>query len=251
MKRILIIEDEALAARRLEGLVKHILEEPVVIDMVSSVAEAVDYLANRPQLDLILSDIHLTDGHAFDIFKVHQPAVPLVFCTAYDQYALEAFKHRGMAYLLKPVEESALREVLNRAIQPGVKIDYDQLAKAVLAGKELEKKRLLLRVGQMLKPVELADIAYFMAKDKAVYLVQRDGKQYPVDDTLDQLEETLDATRFYRINRRYLTTVKAIQGLYAWSRSRIRVVLHPDPDDEVLISSERVPGFRAWHEKAV
>jgi DNA-binding LytR/AlgR family response regulator len=250
MKRLLIIEDEALAARRLEGLIRQIWTGEVHIDAVPSVASALDYLAAQPTLDLILSDIHLTDGPAFEIFKQVKPTAPLVFCTAYDQYALEAFQHRGMAYLLKPVEESALREVLNR-VKPSIHIDYDQLAKAVIAGKEVEKKRLLLRVGQMLKPVELADIAYFMAHDKAVFLVQRDGKKYPVDDTLDQLEETLEATRFFRINRRYLTTVKAIQGLYAWSRSRIRVVLHPDPDDEVLISAERVPGFRAWHEKAV
>ena len=248
--RILIIEDEPLAARRLEGMMKVILNGDLSFVQTATIEETLQVLKNGMVPDLILSDIHLTDGYAFEIFKEHPVETPLIFCTAYDQYALEAFQHSGQAYLLKPVEAEALRVAVHRVLKSSFSIDYDRLAKAVLAEKESGKKRLLLRVGQVLKPVELDDIAYFLARDKTVYLVQTNGKKYPVDDALDQLELSLDSNRFFRINRRYLTTVQAIQSLYAWSRSRIRVVLHPDPEDEVLISSERVAGFKAWHERA-
>ena len=246
---ILILEDEMRAADRLSKLVKEIRPGAEIPEPLDSIEEALNWLKENPDPDIILMDIELADGRSFEVFSHYEVKSPVIFCTAFDQYALEAFKHHGVAYLLKPVKLKELEEALNRA--EGQKqdfIDYDKLADAVARREHRFQKRILVKLGQRYKTIPTEDIAYAFTESKNVMVMTKEGKDIPVDQSMEQLEQILDHDKFFRINRKIIVSHKAIDNMYAWSRSRVKLELVPDYGLEAVVATDRASNFKEWLE---
>lgn len=251
--RILIAEDEWLAAERLRHLIKEVCPEAEVIAVCESIEETVAYLQQYPHPDLLIFDIHLSDGHSFRIFESLTIQIPVIFATAFDRYAIEAFRHFSIDYILKPVTAEALQRAIGkfRSLRPATPMpDYSGLLKQLSEWKENRyKARFLAKVGQKLFFVETEDIAYFQAENKLVYLVDREANRYVIDYTLEKLEALLDPAQFFRLNRKFLIRYTAIQQIRPYSNSRLRLMVKGAPSsEEIVISRERVADFKQWAE---
>jgi DNA-binding LytR/AlgR family response regulator len=248
--KYLIIEDEDPAATRLEKMVREIMPGATMVDHLVSVKSTVEYLKNNLHPDLIFLDIQLGDGISFEIFKAVTPKCPVIFTTAYDQYAVQAFKVNSIDYLLKPVKREELAEAISKFNERSVKghsenFDYVKLVD-ILKSQTDHQKRLLIRFGDTIKAVEVSDVAYFYTENKINYLNTFDRKTYPIDHNLDQVEEMLDPLVFFRINRQFIVNIKAINRMISYSKSRVKLELNPPTDIETIVSTERSPNFKSW-----
>jgi DNA-binding LytR/AlgR family response regulator len=248
--RILIVEDEKWAADRLQTLVQEYDPGIEVLARLESVEETVQWLRQRPAPDLMLLDIHLSDGHSFSIFSQVPYQKPVIFTTAFDQYALEAFRHFSLDYILKPVTLEALASAFNKyrnwhqAVRPA---NYSLLAPGLTP--RSYKKRFLGKVGQRTFFIDTASVSFFQADNKIVYLVDREGNRYVVDYTLEKLEALLDPACFFRLNRKYIVSCDAIQQVKPYFNGRLKLsVRGAQQQDELVISRERVGDFREWAE---
>lgn len=246
---VLIIEDEELAADRLESMIRDIDPGFTIMAKIGSVKESVKWLSTHTA-DLIFLDIQLSDGLSFGIFDRVNVQTPIIFTTAYDEYAIKAFQLNSIAYLLKPIRKSDLMESLQKyqALKSAFTIDFERLL-ANLQGKKPEyKKRFLIQTGDKIRKVEISDIAWFYALDKGVYLRTFQNHTYPAESSLDSLEQMVDPSQFFRINRKYLVNMEAIANMVAWSRGRIKLELKPKADDEFdsVVSIDRASDFRKW-----
>ena len=250
--KTVIIEDEKLAADRLEELIQDIDPDVEILAKLESIAESVQWLKiNKP--DLIFMDIKLSDGLSFSIFEHIQVDVPVIFTTAYDQYAIKAFQINSVDYLLKPVRKEELRKSLQkyRKLRSLFQSDLSQLLNALQNKTNSYKKRFVIQYGERIFKVECKDIAYFYAMEKSVFLTTFQKQNYTIDYTLTQLEELLDSDDFFRINRKMIIHYDAIQNMYAFSRSRTKIDLNPPNPKNVdaLVSVERAQRFRKWIDK--
>ncbi|MBV6441498.1 MAG: DNA-binding response regulator [Haliscomenobacteraceae bacterium CHB4] len=248
--KILIIEDENAAARRLEKLLAEVAPEAVVLQRLDSVETSVLWLQSNPQPDLILLDIHLADGSSFEIFDHVTVTCPIIFTTAYDEFALQAFKVNAVDYLLKPIKTNELIASLDKykRVFKSAAQDYSALLDT-LRKQEGQNylRRMLIRFGNSIKLMDMADAAYFYTKDKITFLVSRStGKRFPVDYPLDKLEGMLDPAAFFRINRQFIINVAAIKEMHPYSKSRVKVELEPSTDLETIVSTERSAEFKKW-----
>jgi DNA-binding LytR/AlgR family response regulator len=246
---VVIIEDEALAADRLEALLQETVPGVRVLARLASIKESVKWLMNHTA-DLIFLDIQLSDGLSFAIFDQVAVSTPIIFTTAYDQYAIRAFKLNSVDYLLKPIRQSDLQESINKynSLKGAFSIDFEELVNTLQGRKPEYKKRFMIQYGEKIRKVEVAEIAYFYAMEKSVFLMTREGSSYPVDHTLDRLEEFLDPASFFRINRKYIVSIDAITKMTAWSRNRVKLELKPPADDngDTIVSLDRAADFRKW-----
>jgi len=248
---VLIIEDEAAIAKRLQKLLVEIDPEITVPGILCSIESSVAWLRAHTEPDLILMDIHLADGSSFEIFDEVDVTCPVIFATAYDQYAIQAFKVNSIDYLLKPVNKEDLAESLKkykRLLAPAntVGLDYSMLAQMLGVKKNDFLRRMVIRYGDVIKAIEVKDIAYFYTDEKIVFATLNEGKTYPVDFTLDQLEKRTDPERFYRINRKFLISYESISKMISYSKSRVKITLNPACDLEVISSTERSGDFKEW-----
>lgn len=246
---ILIIEDEKLAAEKLESMLLETDPEIRILAKLGSIKESVKWLLQN-QADLIFLDIQLSDGSSFSIFEQIDVSTPIIFTTAYDQYAIKAFEVNSIAYLLKPIRKSELSESLQkfRNLKTAFSIDFDVIM-AQIQGRQPEfKKRFLIQIGEKIKKVEVTETAYFYVLDKSTYLRTFQGSNYPVDYTLDKLETMITPASFFRINRKYLVNMDAISNMVAYSRGRVKLELKPKADDEfdTIVSIDRSAGFKKW-----
>lgn len=247
--KILILEDEPLAARRIESLVKSLEPAADILAKLESVRSAVKWLNEHPQPDLILMDIQLADGLSFEIFQQADVSAPIIFTTAYDEYAIRAFKVNSVDYLLKPVEKDELEAALEKWKAQKGSASQDQIGKALdalLSQKTDWKTRFLLKAGARFDIVETNDVAYLYAEDKVVFLVTKDQKKYYVDETLDELEQKLNPKSFFRINRKYLTQLPAIERIEPHFNGRLKIKLRHRDDDDVYVSREKAEVFKKW-----
>ncbi|MGN6416395.1 MAG: LytR/AlgR family response regulator transcription factor [Pseudobacter sp.] len=249
--RILIVEDELLAAERLQLMIGQYDPSIANIHCTESVEETIAWLEQHQAPDLILSDIHLSDGHSFEIFRRISYKGPVVFTTAYDQYAMEAFRLFSIDYILKPVTAEALTKALNKykeIMSPA--IDYQQvLPKVQQAADDGYKRRFLGRIGQRLQFISVEDISFFQAENKIVYLTDKQGVRYLIDHTLEKLEQYLNPKLFFRLNRKFIVKDSAIEYIRPYLNSRLKLTVKgADSRDEFIISRERVSEFRAWAE---
>ncbi|OWP62017.1 DNA-binding response regulator [Hymenobacter amundsenii] len=254
--RALIVEDEPLAATRLAGLLKK-QDQPVeVVGTAESVAEAETLLrATQPAPDVLFLDIHLADGLSFELFERLDIRMPVIFTTAYDKYALRAFKVNSIDYLLKPIDPEELTAALQKlakqreaaAPQFDAALLAQVLQQAQPAAREY-KSRFVVRVGEHLKAIPVEQIAYFASLEKVTLLHTREGRRFVVDYTLEQLEGLLDPLEFFRLNRAYLAHATAIHDIIHYTNSRLQTILKPAPpdNDTVLVSREKVSVFKAW-----
>lgn len=244
--RILIIEDEQAASRRLEKMLLQIDKSIEVLEYLDSVEDTLLWFKENETPELIFLDIHLADGSSFEIFKHFKIDCPIIFTTAYDQYAIQTFKVNTIDYLLKPIKRPELENALakHQKLQKKDTIDYQKLAAAVK--QQEQNHRFLIRFGQSLKVVEISEVAYFYTRDKITFLMTFVGKRYPIDNTLEQLENITDRQYFFRINRQFIIHLKAIKEMFAYSKSRVKIELQPKCDLETIVSTERSPHFKKW-----
>lgn len=254
MMNILIIEDEIPAARQLERLLKRSPHfEGSINGPCTGIADSVDHLKNSEAYDLIFMDIHLSDGPSFEIFNQLQLDTPIIFCTAYDQYALEAFKLNSIDYLLKPVEPDDLDRALMKyksfynAPQQELP-SMSSLLKSLqgLKPDASKKKRFLIKIGDRILSKPVHEVACFFSADKATYLLDQEHKSYPIDYSLDQVEEMLTSEDFFRINRKYLIRLESIADMRSYSGSRIKLRINGSDDDDILVSRDKTAAFKAW-----
>lgn len=259
MMNVVIIEDESIAAERLEKLLKETAPDFNILAKLTSIKDSVKWLS-RNTVDLIFLDIQLSDGLSFSIFDNISLNIPIIFTTAYDQYAIKAFKLNSISYLLKPVRKDDLSEAIEKFRTLSGKdtvgaqglpnssqnIDFENLI-AAISGKSAFRKRFLIQVGDKFRKIETTDIAYFYACEKNVFLKTFEGSSCPCDYTLDTLEEMVDPSEFFRINRKYFISMKSIKSMVAWSRSRIKVIVTPPADEmETIVSIDRSNSFKKW-----
>jgi DNA-binding LytR/AlgR family response regulator len=246
---IVIIEDEKLAAERLQDLIAEIDPGITVMETLESVARSVAWLQTH-EPDLIFMDIKLADGLCFDIFEQIKIKTPVIFTTAYDQYALKAFKLNSVDYLLKPIRKQDLQDALDkyRTLRSTTQPDLEPLLQALRERNPEYKKQFLIQVGDRITTVTTNNIAYFYAMEKYVFCTTFDKQSYTLDFSLDRLQEILDPNRFFRINRQMIINIDAIGGMVAFSRARIKIELTPpEPKNlKALVSTERSPAFKAW-----
>jgi DNA-binding LytR/AlgR family response regulator len=251
MINVLIIEDEIAASKRLQKLIAELMPEATVTDVVVSISTAVNWFQTNHQPDLVFADIHLADGSSFEIFKQVKIECPVIFITAYDQYALEAFKHQSIHYLLKPIKKEELVEALARFKKMYVakatnNIDFEKMLSAFRQPAAAYKERFIIRFGEHIKTIETTDVAYFYTENKANYAVMKDGKRYPVDHNLDELEQLINPKNFFRINRQFIIGYNSITEMVSYSKSRVLIKLNPPSKLETIVSTERSATFKSW-----
>lgn len=245
--RILIIEDEVLAFARLSKLLMEVEPSAQVIGHVESIESAVDWLQNNTIPDLILSDIHLADGSSFLIFEKIKVACPIIFTTAYDEYALKAFKLNSIDYLLKPVEKGELRAALEKfkLQNSNGTLKINEAISTLLHTQKTYKERFLVKMADRLIPIATQELSYFASEDKYVMLYHN-TKKYPVDFTLEELETLLDPKMFFRLNRKVTTHISAISKISNHLNGKLKVELSPTYSEEIYVSRERAGDFKNW-----
>jgi DNA-binding LytR/AlgR family response regulator len=244
----IIIEDEKPAARRLKKLVQEL--DINVLETLDSVEASKDWLSSNPQPDLLFLDIQLSDGLSFDIFETIELNSAIIFTTAYDEYALRAFKLNSIDYLLKPIDKDELSNAIlkykNQTHKS--KIDIEAIKTLFLNHESLPKtkERFTVKVGDHIKLVELQDIQCFYSHDKATFLMNAEGKRYILDSSLDDIYAQINPINFFKISRKFIVNINYIEELIAYSNSRLRVVLKSKLEVLPIVSRERVKEFKAW-----
>ena len=247
--RTIIIEDEEFAARRLENLIKECDPTIEVVAKLQSVKESVAWLKANTQPDLIFLDIQLEDDLSFAIFEQVKVQSKIIFTTAFDEYAIKAFKHNSIDYLLKPINREELCNAINKYKnwdKTGSKvIDAEELRK-LLNPQQIYRERFMVSVGDRLKSIQVADIAYFFSTAGMTFVVMNSKSQYSVDFSLDALKEMLNSKEFFRVNRQYLVRLSAIDKVVMYPKSRLKLVLNPITDSDLFVSIEKVSEFKNW-----
>jgi DNA-binding LytR/AlgR family response regulator len=250
--KTLIIEDEHLTAQRIRSLLLQIDPGIQVLSILDSVKNAVEWFSANEKPDLVFMDIQLADGISFDIFEHVTIDYPIIFITAYQEYAIRAFKVNSVDYLLKPISEADLRIALGKyqryfrqeTALPALGNDLLQNIRQMIS--KSYKSRFMVKVGERVKSLETKDILYFYSLDKGCYLHSRDNRNYVIDFTLDALVDLLDPERYYRINRRYIIAYESIRDMVSLSGSKLKILLLNSEDDSIYVSRDRMAGFKAW-----
>jgi two-component system response regulator LytT len=251
----IIIEDEKPAARLLQRKLEKINIE--VGMMLHSVEEAIDWFSKNEHPDLIFLDIQLSDGLSFEIFEKVDIKSAVIFTTAYDEYALKAFKLNSVDYLLKPIDEDDLEVAVLKfkdrlhfsktAGKESMQFDFEQIKKMLSNPFEKTfKKRFTVKIGQHLKVISTDEIECFFSENKGTYIHTFDNRSYLIDSTLEVLEQELDTSDFYRISRKFIIPLKAIKEIVVYSNSRLKIILPSYKEDEVVVSREKVSDFKNW-----
>jgi two-component system response regulator LytT len=250
----IIIEDEKPAARLLQRKLEKLNIQVGV--MLHSVEEALDWFSKNEHPDLIFLDIQLSDGLSFEIFEKVEIKSAVIFTTAYDEYALRAFKLNSIDYLLKPIDEDDLEIAVakfksllpKQETQPrSLGIDFEQIKKMLANPFEKNyKKRFTVKIGQHLKVISIDEIECFFSENKGTYLHTFDNRNYLIECTLELLEQELDPADFFRISRKFIIPLKAIKEIVVYSNSRLKVILPSFKEEDVIVSREKVSDFKTW-----
>jgi len=251
---IVLIEDEPVTARNLAHMLQNIDEEIQINAILSNVNDSVNWFKEHSNnYDLVFMDIRLADGLSFDIFKQVKVIKPVIFVTAYNDYAIQAFKNNGIDYMLKPFDEQELEQAINKfkslVVQPGKEIDelpLTQLIKQLNINPNTYKTSFLVHFRDKLIPLETVKIAWFYTVNELVYAYTIDGRQYVIDFTMEQLEQQLDTAIFFRANRQFIINRKEITEVDFYFNGRLSVKVKPMPPESIIISKARVPEFKSW-----
>lgn len=247
---IIIIEDEKPAARLLQRKVEKLGLQVNIL--LHSVEESIHWFNSNPHPDLIFLDIQLSDGLSFEIFETIDIKSAVIFTTAYDEYALRAFKLNSIDYLLKPIDEDDLEAAVNKfkarnSTSPNLSLDFEMIKKMLVNPVDRTyKKRFTIKLGQQLKMINIEEAECFYSENKGTYLHSFDNRDYLLDNTLEQLETELDPKEFFRVSRKFILPLKAIKEIQIYSNSRLKVILPTYNADEVIVARERVNDFKEW-----
>ncbi len=252
--KVIIIEDEAPALRRLEKLLRELDPEIEIVATFDSISSTVSFLKNQPTIDLILSDIQLADGLSFEIFQQVKVETPIIFTTAFDEYAIRAFKVNSIDYLLKPIDIELLSVSLEkyRSLQkntptPDLQPILQQLLQNIHTPQPKPfRQRFLVSHRDTFMSISVDEVAYFYSENKLTYLVCHTGKKYVIPDTLEELESTLDPHVFFRANRQFLISQSAIQQIVTHFGGKLKLVIEPQIQEEIFVSREKAGILKEW-----
>ena len=249
--RVLIFEDESLSAEHLVKMIRRYDPSIELLGVIESMAQGVDWLSCNEHPDLMMMDIQLSDGSCFELFRKTTINCPVIFTTAYNEYAIQAFKVNSIDYLLKPIDFQELKNAFEKFIKQRQFINTDQeeiyeRLYARLTRNNHYRKRLLIKIGEQLKQVCMEDIAFFLFEEGLCWAVTHSKCRYPIDHSLEELEQMLNPDMFFRINRKFIVNPESIDKIHTYFNNRLKLQLRPDPETEVLVSRERVSGFKNW-----
>lgn len=258
--KVLIIEDEKFAQEELKRFLERVPDYKIdVLDCLESVEDAVEWFESNEEPDLVFMDIQLSDGLSFEIFNQKQITCPVIFTTAFENYAIQAFKVNSVDYLLKPIDEVQLKAAIDK--YSAIKNQFSSPKAPALSSVQVEKllnmsmeaveykKRFIIKTGDRLRHVSVDDIAYFYSENDYTYLVAKENAKFIIDYKLDELVELLDPNEFFRLSRKFITNIHSVKMVNKYFNSRLEVILTPEPKDQILISRVRVPEFLNWLER--
>ncbi|MGY6648559.1 LytR/AlgR family response regulator transcription factor [Wenyingzhuangia sp. IMCC45574] len=241
----IIIEDEKIAAERLASLISQLAPEIHILAHLNSVEQGKEWFSKNKMPDLIFLDIQLNDGYGFDIIDDFEEHCPIIFTTAYNEYAIRGFKYNGVDYLLKPIDKSDLQKALKK-FQKNVAQPQTTSENVKSLFKKEYKRRFMIKIGNQYSVLKIDDIAYFESNEGSIFLVTNENKKYPIEYTLDQLDEILDPIDFYRINRKFIVSVRAVKEIHSYFNSRLLLKLVPKTEEQVIVARERTTKFKKW-----
>lgn len=247
--KAIIIEDEKLNSDHLMALLKRIDASIEIVDVIDTVKKSIALFQKGIQVDLLFVDIHLADGLSFDIFKKVEIHTPVIFTTAYDEYAIKAFKLNSVDYLLKPVALEELKQAIDKFRKLNVSqqsISIEKLLEAYSHSNKSYKNRFMVKMGETINSIKVEQIAHFIAEDKITLLVTSENKRYPIDYTLDELEQLLEPKLFFRINRKVIINLEQAQKSHVYFNGRLKINSSILLDESAVVSRERVNDFKLW-----
>ena len=249
VKKILILEDEQLNADRIKRLMLNIRPNTVILDVLTSVKKTVDWLAEHEAPDLILMDIRLADGVSFEIFNLADVKCPVIFTTAYDEYAVQAFKYNSIDYLLKPVEEDQLEAAISK-FENSIQRSYQQSPLIEELLRQMQPKtyrtRFFLPYRDGYRKIHIEDIAFFYSHLTITYANLFNGEQMVVPQTLETLEQELEPKNFFRVNRQYILHVNSIEKVHNYFNGKLKLQVKNSTDEEIIVSRTKAPLFKTW-----
>jgi DNA-binding LytR/AlgR family response regulator len=251
--KVLIVEDEPLAAAQLAALLAQLKPQAEIVAVCDTIKSTLKWFGKNSIPDLAFFDIQLGDGLSFEIFKKITLTIPVIFTTAYDQYALQAFKVNSIDYLLKPIDKAELSVALSKFENLHTHSSYQitsELIHSLISsvGKREYKKRFLVKIGTHLRAVSTEEVLYFYSFQKGTFLKANDGRNYLLDQTLEVIEQLVDPEIFFRINRKYMVSLEAITDVHAYSNSRLKLKVKNQEEDDFLVAREKVKAFKDWLE---
>jgi two-component system, LytTR family, response regulator LytT len=248
--RILILEDEEQAANRLKKIVGELMPGALVCGILPTLEKAINWFADNQMPDLIFLDIQLADGNSFQIFKMVKITCPVIFTTAHESYALQAFKVNSVDYLLKPIDKEDVKAAVEKlkllqSKQPAPVVNYQEVIKTMQPPASF-RERFIIKMGDTIKSINTADVAYFFTENKSNFILTNDGRRFPIDFNLDQVEQMLNPKIFFRINRQFIIGHHSIEEMKAHTRSRVIVKLRPTSKLDTIVAIDRAHDFRTW-----
>ncbi|MFT4031383.1 MAG: LytTR family DNA-binding domain-containing protein [Siphonobacter sp.] len=244
--KIVIIEDEYFSAEKLSFLLHQIDPKIEILAIIPSVEKGIAWFKSNPEPDLIFSDIQLEDTESFELFNSLDIEAPIIYTTAFDQYALQAFKQNSIDYLLKPIDPDELRSALKKYENQAYRLLKKGLRISLPKPKDELKERFLVKKGNSLVIVKTTEVAYFKSDQKLTFLVTHDNQKYIIDPTLEELTEQVNPRMFNRISRNRLVSIDSIRKIHPHLNGRLKLELTPPEDEEVFVSRERVQAFKDW-----
>lgn len=247
--KVLIIEDENRAARKLEQMIKDIAPSYEIVAVLESIEDSLAFFEENSKVDLIFSDIQLADGLSFEIYDKIKLECPIIFTTAFDNYAIKAFKNNGVDYLLKPVNAEELQTAINKVEKRKPKTSVEDILKIAATLNQTAKSyksRFMVKIGDKINSISIDEISLFYSLEKSTFILTNQGRKYIVDYSLEYLESLLDPKLFYRINRKNIVSIKACKNIVSYTNSRLKLQVEHYAGEDIIVSRERVQAFKAW-----
>lgn len=244
--KVVIVEDEAVAARKMKRLLES--RGALIISTIRSNKELEEYFEKGEAPDIYFMDIHLSDGVVFDLLSKSSVDVPIIFTTAYDQYAIKAFKQNSIDYLLKPIDEEELDQAILKFNKSKKVVDLNVLSSMLLASQKQDdyKGRISVKIGDKIRSINIKDVDFFYSSDKINYLYKNDGRSYPIDYSIEEVSKFINPKNFFRVSRSYIVCISSIKNVVAYSNSRLKVEMNGAEQHEIVVSRERVKSFKEW-----
>lgn len=246
--KVLIVEDESAAARNLRNMLSNIEPEAEIAAVTESIVDTVEWFENNEMPDLVFMDIHIADGDSFRIFDLTDIDAPVIFTTAYDSYALEAFKVNSIDYLLKPLKEADLQRAIDKwhRLSNTERRDYKSRVGVLVTEQSRHSDLFLVHVRDKVIPLKISDIAFFYTFEEKVAAYTSDGATYPIAKTLEALQSRLPEYDFFRANRQFIISRNAVSDISVWYGNRLSINLNVETPERIIVSKARVPEFRRW-----
>ena len=249
--KVVIIEDESLAAEKLHSLLMQVDSSIEVLDVLESVEESINWFSQNNMPDLIFMDIQLDDGISFEIFDAVKIEAPIIFTTAFDEYAIRAFKVNSVDYLLKPIEQESLEMAISKfkkIFSENIKIEA-KISQVFQQFSKNYKTRFFIKIGTRFQSIQVSKICCFFVEERNTFLRTQKGKTYDLDNSLEQLHKLIDPNQFFRINRNYTVNINYIDEIISYSTNRLKLKLTGETNDDLIVSRDKVSEFKHWMDR--